>query len=75
MIDIQDFMELYYGYRPISFWTVEEFNSWKASNEVEQWDYPLDEYVHLAENNVKAVPVRFTGDWDGYDYRFCELPL
>ena len=43
----------------------------KEDNDIHYWDYPLDEYVYLAENDIDAVPVRFK-DGDGYDYRFCE---
>jgi hypothetical protein len=49
-----------------------EFEEWKEDNDYEEWDYPLEEYEHIAENEIKCVPVRFNGM--SYDYRFCEIP-
>lgn len=72
MWDIEDFMEDYYGYRPAKMITLEEFEEWKKDNDYEEWDYPLEEYEHIAENEIKCVPVRFNGM--SYDYRFCEIP-
>lgn len=73
MVDITDFMETQYGYRPAKMLTVNEFNIWKEENGIEEWDYPLDEYKHIAENDINAVPVRFASTELEYDYRFCEV--
>ncbi len=74
MIDIQDFIETYYGDRPTEMFTVEEFENYKEENGYEEWDYPLDEYKHIAENDINCEPVRFSEPYGGYDYRFCEIP-
>ena len=72
MIDIDVFLRKYYGYDSFSMMTVAEFEEWKEDNDYEEWDYPLEEYEHIAENEIKCVPVRFKGM--PYDYRFCEIP-
>ena len=74
MTDIKDFVETYYGFRPGKMLTVEEFSQWKEENNINEWDYPLEEYKHIAENDLECLPVRFGSDNGGYDYRFCELP-
>ena len=75
MTDIQDFMEAYYGFKPEKMLTVEEFSIWKEENNIAEWDYPLDEYEHIAEHNIKCMPVRFSiSNSNDYNYRFCELP-
>lgn len=74
MTDIEDFMEIYYSFRPAKMLTVEEFSQWKEENNINEWDYPLEEYKHIAENDLECLPVRFSSDNGGYDYRFCELP-
>lgn len=75
MWDVDDFMEEYYGYRPTEMITLEEFEEFKDENGYEEWDYPLDEYEHIAENKVKCEAVRFSEAFPGgYDYRFCEIP-
>lgn len=72
MVDINVFLKKYYGYDSFSMMTVAEFEEWKEDNDYEEWDYPLEEYEHIAENEIKCVPVRFNGM--SYDYRFCEIP-
>ena len=77
MIDIQDFVEINYGYRPAKMWTLEMFSDFKTNNGFEEWDYPLEEYAHITEvekeSGIKFMPVRFHTCDDGYEYRFCEL--
>ena len=74
MIDIEDFMEEYYGYRPVEMLTLEEWEEYKESKGYEEWDYPLEEYKHIAENDIECEPVRFMDSYGGYEYRFCEVP-
>jgi len=74
MWDIEDFMEEYYDYRPTEMLTLEEWETYKEENGIEEWDYPLEEYGHLVENNLKCVPVRFSELYGGYNYRWCEIP-
>ena len=76
MLDVKDFIKKYYGV-DAHVYTLEEFEIWKIDNDhVDHWDYPLEEYKHIAENDIDCVPVRFKirGDnWD-FEYRFCEVP-
>ena len=74
MLDINDFIEKYYNDRPIEMMTLKEFEEYKEKNGYEEWDYPLEEYEHIAENEIKCKPVRFSGQYIGYEYRFCEIP-
>jgi hypothetical protein len=72
MLDVGEFLEVYYGIIiPDRLVTLSEFEKIKEDNNIDCWDYPLDEYAYLAGNNIDAVLVRFK-DGDGYDYRFCE---
>ena len=73
MLDIEDFMEEYYDYRPTEMLTLEEFTKWKEENGIEEWDYPLEEYKHISENDIICEPVRFADPYGGYEYRFCEV--
>lgn len=59
--------------------TLEEFENWKEKNEIEEWDYPLEEYEHITdlhkELDTEFEAVRFKGGtYGGYEYRFCEVP-
>ena len=74
MFDVNDFLEEYYDISGKEMMTLNEFETLKEENGIEEWDYPLEEYEHLADNGIKAVPVRFTELYGGYDYRFCEIP-
>ena len=80
MIDVKDFIETYYGeFRPVeNDITLFDFEEWKRENDVVEWDYPLDEYDHIAELHneygTNFCPVRFVNISGGYDYRFCEVP-
>lgn len=79
MVDIQDFMENFYGYKPVDMWTVDKFNDWKEENNHENdWDYPLEEFDVITDNKrelgIKYQAVRFSDGFGGYDYRYCEIP-
>ena len=43
-------------------------------NEICLWNYPLTEIDHIIENNIDVVLVRFTDDYDGYEYRSTGMP-
>ena len=73
MIDVNDFLQRYYDINEQKMLTVEDFEKLKQEKGIEEWDYPLEEYEHLAENGIKAVPVRFWNPFGIYDYRFCEV--
>lgn len=75
MLDVNEFIEIYYEDYDADYelMSLEEFQEFKKNNGIEEWDYPLEEYEHLAENGIKAVPVRFADYYGGYDYRFCEV--
>lgn len=75
MIDIKDFIEIYYV-KSEEDMTLAQFEAWKKYNHYDEWDYPLEEYEHIASMpDVKVVPVRFKDYTHGYDYRFCEIPV
>lgn len=74
MWDIADFMEEFYGYRPVGVFTLFNWERYKEENAIPEWDYPLDEYKHIAELDIKCVPVRFDDIYGGYEYRWCEVP-
>jgi len=74
MIDIDDFMQEYYDTAPPHMFSVEEFTEWKENNGIQEWDYPLEEYKHIAENNIECVSVRFLDNMGGEEYRWCEIP-
>ena len=73
--DSADFLEEYADYRPCDdVVTIDEFEEILEENEICLWNYPLTEIDHIIENNIDVVLVRFTDDYDGYEYRFCEIP-
>ena len=74
MLDIKDFVSGYYN-KSVDNMTLSEFESWKEKNNINEWDYPLEEYRHIASMaDIEVQPVRFKTDDHGYDYRFCEIP-
>ena len=73
MIDVNEFLQTYYDINEQKMLTLEAFEDLKKENGIEEWDYPLEEYEHLVENGIKAVPVRFWNVYGDYDYRFCEI--
>lgn len=84
MLDINEFIEIYYGDLDIEYGlidelvTLEEFENWKEKKEIEEWDYPLEEYEHITELHkelgTEFEAVRFAELYGGYEYRFCEVP-
>ncbi len=80
MLDIKDFIKTYYPDEAIfkRNITLRVFESWKEENNIEEWDYPLEEYCHIAkiheEDGTEYEPVRFITPNGDYDYRFCEVP-
>lgn len=70
MWNIEDFIKEYYGMEVGHDLTLDEFESWKEENEIEEWDYPLDEEDHINELDLECEKVMFAdGEW-----RWCELP-
>ncbi len=80
MIDITDFIKTYYpGYPELDDnTTVAQFEDYKDRQDIEGWDYPLEEYDHISsihnEDGTEYVSVRFSNGCGDYDYRFCEIP-
>ena len=73
MLDINEFLEIYYDISGQDMMTLQDFEDLKEEKEIEEWDYPLEEYRHISDENIDAVPVRFLGNYGGYEYRFCEV--
>lgn len=47
--------------------SLEKFD--EITSEHNLWNYPLSEYSHIVENDLKVVVVKF----NNYDYRFVEI--
>ena len=74
MLDVGEFLETYYDIDTENLITLEKFENIKEANGIKEWDYPLDEYKHIAELDLNCVPVRFDNGGAYYEYRFCEVP-
>ena len=79
MMYIDDFIETFYG-DAVEFadMTVKAFQEFKKEKGIEEWDYPLEEFEHIAEikkeSGTNFEPVMFIDIEGGYDCRFCEVP-
>lgn len=80
MLEVKDFIETYYPDKSVleNDATLEDFENWKEENNITEWDYPLEEYCHIAkiheEDGTEYEPVCFLNSYGGCDYRFCEVP-
>ena len=72
--DSADYLEEFAEYRPSEDVTLGEFEEILEEREINLWNYPLTEIEHIIENEINVVLVRFPDEYDGYDYRFCEVP-
>jgi hypothetical protein len=71
--DAQDYVEEVTGDRPC--WaSLPEMEAYFERNEINLWNYPLDEVEHIMENGLRVCLVRFADNYGGFEYRWCELP-
>ena len=70
--DCGDYVEYITGDFPC-YKDLESMEKAFAEEGIELWNYPLEEISHAMENNEHLCLVRFTNEYGGYDYRWCEI--
>lgn len=72
--DVCDYVEEITSIRPC-YETLEEMEEDFNNKNIDLWNYPLNEVEHIIENGLNVCLVRFSDDYGGYVYRWCELPI